>query len=223
MSPTRRDFLRYVGLFLAAAVTRGCGRTPTTTCYIAVPVPPSPSPARSERWAALRDCWYSLDDPRLQSFEDNDFIRELRRRHQEVLAGLVAAGELDAAMADDIAVAFGQAMAHIQRNMATCYIALPPEYAPRAELLDQATALEEMAAQGGLDPAAVEQARAALARDMEWLAAFQAGQVPGELEETEADPTSIEAARILVELLLGEQRWQERALASVNGLPFHPG
>lgn len=113
-------------------------------------------------------------------------------------------GELDPAVADDIAVAFGQAVSHIQCGVATCYIALPPEYMPRADLLGQAAALEEMAAQGNLDPAVVEQARDALARDMEWLAAFQAGQVPGELQETEADATSIEAARILVELLLGE-------------------
>jgi len=205
MSPSRRDFIRYVGLFLASAIARGCGVPPTVTCYEVAPISPEPTPPANERWAALRDCWYSLDDPRVQSFEDNDFIVGLRGQHQEALAALVAAGELDAAVAEEIAVAFGQAIAHIQRNQATCYIALPPEFQPRADLLSQEAALEEMAAQGNLDPAVVEQARAALARDIEWLSQFQAGQVPGSLEEIEADPNAIAAARILVELLLGSK------------------
>lgn len=219
MPPTRRDFIRYVGLFLAAAVARGCGMTRTLTakptpspyvsCYLVVSpevvtvVPPSSRPADA-RWDPLRDCWYSLDDPRLQSYEDNEFIVGLRGRHQEALDDLVAAGELDAMVAQEIAVAFGQAIAHIQRNMATCYIALPLEYYPREDLLAQAAALEELAAQGGLDPAVVEQARAALARDIEWLSEFQAGRLPGLPENVEPNRHAVEAARILVELLLGQ-------------------
>jgi hypothetical protein len=138
----------------------------------------------------------------LQSFEDNEFIVALRQRHQEALQKLVEFGDLEPAVAEEIEVAFGQAIAHIQRNMATCYIALPAEYYPRADLLSQEALLEEMAAQSDIDPATVEQARAALARDIEWLAQFEAGQVPGALEEIEPDPHAIEAARILVELLL---------------------
>ena len=205
MPPTRRDFIRYVGLFLASALVRGC----YPTCYTGVPLPPptgnpppSPTPSLNERWVALRDCWYSLDDPQLQSFEDNDVIVALRRRHQEALDTLVAAGELDAAVAAEIAIAFGQAVAHIQRNQATCYIALPAEFQPRADLLSQEAVLEEMAVQSAIDPATVETARAALARDIEWLSQFQAGQVPGSLEEIEPDPNALEAARILVEVLL---------------------
>jgi hypothetical protein len=208
MSPTRRDFIRYVGLFLASVITRGCGPAPSPTSYVAcylkeTIIPPAPTPP-NDRWAALQECWYSLDDPRLQSFEDNNVIITLRQRHQEALQALVAAGELDPAVGEEITVAFGQAIAHIQRQQATCYIALPSEYQPREDLLGQAAALEEMAAQGNLDPAVVAQARAALARDIEWLTQFQAGKVPGALEEIEADPDAVEAARILVELLLGQ-------------------
>jgi hypothetical protein len=65
--------------------------------------------------------------------------------------------------------------------------------------------LEEMAARSEIDPPTVAQARAALERDIEWLEQFQAGQVPGSWEQIGADPTAIEAARILVELLLGRQ------------------
>jgi hypothetical protein len=216
MPPTRRDFIRYVGLFLASAIVRSCRPTcytpgplssPTRspspiqpTCYVVAP--PSPTPPLNERWAALRDCWYSLDDPRLQSFEDNEFIVALRGRHQESLDALVAVGDLEPAVGEEIGVAFEQAVAHIQRNMATCYIALPAEYYPRADLLSQEALLEEMAARSDIDPATVEQARAALARDIEWLSQFEAGQVPGALEEIEPDANAIEAARILVELLL---------------------
>jgi hypothetical protein len=206
MPPTRRDFIRYVGLFLASAIVRGC----YPTCYTGVPQTwptsdpfPSPTPPSNEYWAALRDCWYSLDDPRMQSFEDNEFITALRQRHQEALQALVRFGDLNTAVADEIEVAFQQAVAHIQRNMATCYIALPAEYMPRADLLSQEALLEEMALKSEIDPATVEQARAALARDIEWLSQFQAGQVPGSLEATDPDPNAVEAARILVELLLG--------------------
>jgi len=218
MPPTRRDFIRYIGLFLASAVARSCGMSRTLTarptpsspyvgCYLVETVapetvlPPSSRPADA-RWDPLRDCWYSLDDPRVQSYEDNDFIVGLRGRHQEALDVLVAAGELDAAVAEEIAVAFGQAVAHIQRNQVECYIALPLEYYPREDLLAQAAALEELAAQGNLDPAVVEQARAALARDIEWLSEFQAGRLPGLPEDVEPNRHAVEAAWILVELLL---------------------
>jgi hypothetical protein len=167
-------------------------------------IPRSPTPIPHKNWAALRDCWYSLDDPRLQSFEDNDFIVTLRQRHQEALQMLVDFGDLEPAVAEEIEVAFEQAIAHIQRNMATCYIGLPAEYYPRADLLSQEALLEEMAAESDIDPVTVEQARAALARDIEWLTQFEAGQVPGALEEIEPDANAIEAARILVELLLGQ-------------------
>ena len=201
MRHSRRDFIRYVGVMLASLVARGC----RPTCYApAVTPPPNPSaPPPNPEWAALRECWLELGNPSLQSPADDDYSRKLRRRHAAALEALVAAGELDAAVAEDITVAFEEAMAHIKRQLATCYIALPPEFVPREDLMHQAALLEEMAAKGAIDPSTVALAQAALERDVAWLAQFHAGQRPGELGELEVDPTSAEAARILVDLLVG--------------------
>ena len=71
--------------------------------------------------------------------------------------------------------------------------------------MTQAGALAEMARRSNIDPDTVTRARDAMARDMAWLAQFQAGQAPGELSSIEATPAQIEAARILVELLLAKK------------------
>jgi hypothetical protein len=147
-----------------------------------------------------------LADPRLQSFEDTEFSLSLRQRHTDALKALVDSKELEAAIAAEIGVAFEQAVAHIQRQMATCYIALPPEYTPRADLMTQAAALTEMAQRSSIDSNTVARAWAALERDMAWLSQFQAGQKPGELNVIQVTPTEAEAARILVALLLGQQK-----------------
>lgn len=206
--PDRREFMRNIGVALASLLTARCIvqptcytpalPTPMPTCYTATP--PTPNP----QWSALRDCWLALDDPALQSFEETDFSRELCQRHADALDALIAAGELDPAVAAEMAVAFQEAVAHVQRQMASCYIALPPEYTPRDDLVARAAALEEMAVRSEIDPATVEQARAALERDVAWLAQFHAGQTPGALDEVEVPPEAAEAARILVDLLLGE-------------------
>ncbi len=223
MEPTRREFIRNVGVMLAALLTSGCGLTrrilstpvvtcyemvaptdtPAPTCYTAVP-PTRPAPFGGPRWNELRACWLALKDPRLQSYEDNDFIQDLRQRHAGALEALVAGGELKSAVADEIGVAFGQAIAHVQRQQATCYFALPPEYMPREDLVQQAAALAEMAGQSDIDPATVAQAQSALERDMAWLAQFDAGQQPDDMGTIGATPEAIEAARILVGLLLSK-------------------
>jgi hypothetical protein len=210
--PTRRNFIRNVGVTLASLLLSGCGatrRTPTppiVTCYTVTPATRAPTPSQppSSSWSALRGCWLSLQDPQLQSFEDTDFSKGLRQQHTEALDALVASGELERAVAAEIGVAFEQAVAHVQRQMATCYIALPPEYMPRQDLMQQAAALEEMAEQSQIDQATVAQAQEAMQRDVEWLAQFGAGQTPGKLEEIQATPQAVEAARILVELLLSK-------------------
>jgi hypothetical protein len=146
-----------------------------------------------------------LDHPELQSFEDTDFSRDLRQRHEHALAALVESEEIDDAVADEIAIAFEEAIAHIQRQQATCYIALPPVFAPREDLVKQAELLEELSAEGDIASKTVAQAQAALERDIAWLAQFHAGEEPGEVDGIEITPEAAEAARILVELLLGYQ------------------
>ena len=205
MKTTRRDFIRYVGLVLASWLTRSCDHGPT--CYTSVPltkptaVPPAPGPG----WATLRKCWLNLDNPGLQSFDETDFSRGLRRTHADALDALVESGELDAAVAEKIEVAFGEAISHVQRQMATCYVTIMDAFAPREDMMQQAALLEEMAGKSDLDPETVARAQAALERDVAWLAQFRAGEVPGELEDVEVTPASAEAARILVELLMGRQ------------------
>lgn len=203
MKITRREFIRRVGVALGSLLAVRCG-----TCYLPIPETLTPSPTGTPLppdWAALRACWLDLDNPELQSFEDTGFSRELRQRHEEALVALVDSGELDAAVTDEIAAAFEEAIAHIQRQQATCYIGLPPEFAPRDDLVRQADLLEDLAAEGDIDPGTVAQAQEALERDIAWLAQFHAGEMPGELEEIEVTPEAAEAARILVGLLLGDQ------------------
>jgi hypothetical protein len=220
---SRREFIRRVGVALASLLAVRCVPTcyapalpthstiPPThyepvqpTCYLP-DAPTEPTPITSQHWADLRRCWLDLDDPRLRSFEDTDFSRELLQRHAGALAALVEGGDLDEAVAAEIAVAFEEAIAHIQRQQATCYIALPPEFTPRENLMQQAKLLEDLAEEGDVNPQTMAQVQAVLERDIAWLAQFHAGLAPGELEEIEVTPEAAEAARILVELLLGDQ------------------
>lgn len=203
MKTTRREFIHRVGIALGSLMAARC----VTTCYEPyVTLIPSPTgPGTDPNWAELRECWLDLDNPKLQSFEDTDFSRELRQRHEDALTTLVDSGELDSAIADEIAAAFEEAIVHVQRQQASCYIVLPPEFTPRDDLMRQADLLEDLAAEDDIDPETVAQAQEALERDIAWLAQFHAGEVPEELEEIEVTPEAAEAARILVGLLLGDQ------------------
>lgn len=202
MQRTRREFIRFVRVVLAAALTRSCAAcyTPAPGGYTPRPAPPTPDP----HWSNLRTCWLDLAAAELPSFEDGELPGRLRQCHANALQALVDGGKLRADIADEIAVAYDQAVAHIERQLATCYIALPPEFTPRSDLMKQADLLAEMAEKSDINPMTVAHARAALERDIAWLAQFQAGQVPGSLTQIEVDADSIEAARILVDLLLGK-------------------
>jgi hypothetical protein len=155
-----------------------------------------------DRWQELRECWLGLQDSRLRSFGESAFPAELRRRHADAVEALTAGKALDPKVAHAIIVAFEEAVFHIRRQMATCYIALPPEFVPRQDLTDQAAALAEMAERSAIDPATVGRARAALAHDVALLARFAAGQQPGMTENVIATPEDAEAARVLVNVLV---------------------
>jgi hypothetical protein len=161
----------------------------------------------SEKWHALRACWLDLRDPRLPAPDGAALSRDLLRRHSEALDELQAVGQLDSDVAAAMGVAFLEAVVHVQRKMATCYEPLPPgqpnPYVSRDDLTTQAAALTEMAERSAIDPLTVTRARATLERDIAWLAQFQAGKQPGKLDEIRAMPAEVEAARLLVELLLG--------------------
>jgi hypothetical protein len=155
-------------------------------------------------WTALQSCWAELKCGQTRSIGDESLPQEFQQRHAQALKALVDAGELATDVADRVGIGFEQILAHNEGLMSLCYIAFPAEYFPRQDLLDQIAALEEMAGKSGLDPAVVARLREALGRDIAWLAQFVAGdEGPGIVSDIEVGTTSAEAARVLVELLLG--------------------
>jgi hypothetical protein len=149
-----------------------------------------------------------LRDPRLPAPGGAAFSHDLLRRHSDALNALQADRQLDADVAVAMAVAFEEAIAHVQRKAAPCYEPVPPgqfnPYASREELATQAAALAEMAERSAINPVTVARAQAALERDLAWLARFRAGLAPAEPAAFMPGPAEVEAARVLVELLLGE-------------------
>lgn len=227
MNTTRREFMRQVGVSLVALLLSGCdwisrlvppsptpgpARTPKPstptpypypTCY-AAPAPTFFQPNGNERWYALRTCWLDLRDPRLQSTENAGPVASLRRRHVEALDALVANHEMRADVADEIGVAFKQALAHIERKMTASDDPISPESTPRQNLTSQAIALAEMAQSNPIAKRTVDRAQGALERDMAWLSQFKSGLQSCPSEDLVVTPAEVEAARILVQLLLAE-------------------
>ena len=154
-------------------------------------------------WTALRRCWAELNSGEARSIGDESLPQELQQRHAQALAALVASGDLATDVADRVGIAYEQILAHKEGLMGLCYIAFPSEYMPRQDLMGQIVALEEMAGNSDLDPAVVAQVREVLGRNIAWLAQFLAGEQPGVVSDIEVGTTSAEAARVLVELLLG--------------------
>jgi hypothetical protein len=204
MRSTRRDFIKSVGIAVAALVMARCT--------------PFGGKDDSPR-GRLRHCWLRLDwlaqktrETPPENYKKGEQARdELVAEHRAALDDLVATGELDAAVADQMQVAFSEAAFHAWRNNApmTCYIEMPIEAVARGDLIRQAELLPEMASD--LDPAVVEEVQAAIARD---IALFEAAAGPEagaklieqfEAGEIEASPEAVEAARILVDLLLEEK------------------
>ena len=70
--------------------------------------------------------------------------------------------------------------------------------------MQQVAVLEGIAKGGGIEAETLREVRSALERDIAWLTEFDAGEVSGEWGGVEVGEVSKEAARILVELLLGD-------------------
>jgi hypothetical protein len=197
MTLTRRDFIKSVGIAIVPLVMARCI--------------PTGGQGDSPQ-GRLRNCWLRLDWLARQTRRDYEQGQQARDElvadPRAALDDLVAAGELDAAVADQMQVAFDEAAFHVWRSNApmTCYEALPVEYGARDDLIRQAELLRGAASD--LDPAVVEEVQATIARDIalfeaaagpeagfELIEQFEAGQI-------EASPEAIEAARILAKLLL---------------------
>jgi hypothetical protein len=204
MRSTRRDFIKSVGIAIASLVMARCT--------------PFGGEDDSPR-GRLRTCWLRLDwlaqktkETPPERYEEGEQARDkLVAEHRAALDDLVAAGEVDAAVADQMQVAFDEAAFHAWRNNApmTCYIELPIEYGARDDLIRQGELLREAASD--LDPAVVEEVQAAIARDIAFFEAA-AGPEAGaklleqfEADEIEASPEAVEAAHFLVAVLLEER------------------
>lgn len=211
MSLTRRRFIKSVGVTLASLIV-----TRTLTACTSQSSGSDSQQQEHFAWDQLRQCWFELSALKDVSL-GSDWKRiqvqvdEQEAAHQAALAELVEAGELDKAVADQVELAFAEAVYHIERSMATCYIAIPFEHDVRADLLQQTDALHQAADELDLDPAVVGQAQAAIARDVAFFEAVKIGEVERQqveqqfmANELDASPEAVEAARLLVELLLGK-------------------
>jgi hypothetical protein len=210
---SRREFIREVGIALAALMTMRC-RLPSR-------LPHSPRDRARDCW--LRLDWLAEETQNAKRLEQGQDARDqLLQDHQSALDELTASGELESDVADQVHTAFDAAIQHIWRSNApiTCYEAVMIDYKPTSsnQLANQAKLL----AQGDdLDPETVAMAEAAIARDVAFLnmsgtdlqtlydsllkQAEEGSRVPSfdELDLT-VSSEALEAARFLVELLLEE-------------------
>jgi hypothetical protein len=222
MSPTRREFITRVGISLASLMTARCMCTQFIDGKIQGDTP-------RER---LRNCWFQFDWLEKQASDWSDYekgskaLEQLRDDHRTALDDLVAAGELDAAVADEVQNGFDGAAFHVWRANCgmTCYEAMPgPEYTPYAssQLVNQAELLEDLSDDHTIDQEAVARAQVAVERDIAFLnlsseerqalydeliaAAGDTYDYPSfDALELEITPEAAEAARFLVELLLAQ-------------------
>jgi hypothetical protein len=225
MAPTRRQFIRQLGIMLASLVASGC----VPSCPAAAPVPGSGSSPPRER---LRSCWLGLDWLAQQT-QDNvsgDYERQTRawdkilKKHRAALDELVAAGELDAGVADRVQAAFGEATHHVWRSNSgmTCYEPTPLDgmyMDTKHRLIDRAQRLDEISKNGAVDPCTIVRIQAAIEREIAFLT-YPEQEIDAmyhEIVETTddfdppisafdlpGDPATAEAARFLVELLSEE-------------------
>jgi hypothetical protein len=201
---------------------------PMPTCYTVVPTPsPQASIDQSKEWDRLRQPWHDLD---LLARDAPDLNRgqethdRLVSDHQKALDKLTSTGDLDPAIAEEMQAAFEGAAYHVWRanSPITCYEPVrPPDYQVESssDLARQADLLAEMAERSAIDQVTVAQVQAAIERDIAFLsmttddqhaliekvreAAGDSSNFPHVTElDTDVPPESVEAARILVELLL---------------------
>jgi hypothetical protein len=178
MSTTRRDFMKMFGVTVASLLLTRCrwGEVPVpiATCYAPLP-PPSPTPGTpSSVRERLRLCWLRFGELASKASAEGSgediFGQQLVAEHRAALDELVADGEISAPVADLVQEAYGAAVYHVWRSNApiTCYEPMIVDYAPTSAgtLVQQAEALDQIAAQGTVDPDTLASIRAALEHDM---------------------------------------------------------
>ena len=135
----------------------------------------------------------------------------LSAMHKTALDELVTAGQIQQAVSEQLQLAYVEAVDHVQRSMSLCYLVIPFVSKVRVDLLQQTYTLHTLAGELDLDPTVVAQAQAAIARDVAFFEAVQAGQVERtqieqqfQDDQLQASPAALEAANILVDLLLDD-------------------
>lgn len=163
MSLTRGDFMKLLGVTMASLLL--------TRCRALV----QEAPSARER---LRNLWLRFgelaDKTRGGRNGENDLGQGMISDHRAVLDELVKGDEIRAPVADLVQESYEAAVYHVWRSNApiTCYLPSFVDYAPAsaAVLLKQSEMLEEVAAQGSVDPQTLAKAQAALEHDMAFYA-----------------------------------------------------
>ncbi len=208
MTYTRRRFIKSVGVTLASLVV---SRTFTACTSSSTASDGEQDPSA---WERLRQSWLELSALKDVSL-DSDFAKvqatvdQQSAEHQVALDELVAAGQIKRAVSEQLQLAHTEAVYHVQNSMSMCYEALPFEYNVRIDLLQQTHALQNLAGELDLDPTVVAQAQAAITRDVAFFEAVETNKIGRtqveqqfQNEKLQASPAALEAANILVDLLL---------------------
>lgn len=179
MKLSRRDFLKAFGVSVASLMLTRCRSpfTPVVTCYAPMP-PTAVTPEAASVRERLRQCWFRFDELAIQTSDNNAtqnaFGAQLSADHRAALDELVARGEITASVADLVQEAYDAALYHVWRSNApiTCYEPVMVDYKPAGaqSLVEQSAVLEQIAAQGTIDPSTLETARAALEHDLAFYA-----------------------------------------------------
>ena len=215
MTPTRREFIKSVGIALAGLVLARCA--------------PGTLGGDTSARGRLRDCWLRFDwlaEETQKTWDSNDYDgphEQLLQAHQAALEELVTTGELTRAVAEELLAGFEAAAYHVWRSNVpiTCYEPVMIDYKPTsaAQLVRQAEVLEDLANSGSLDADTVATAQETIARDIAFLSLSNeqrqalydeivaAGSPYPDFSAVPLDitPEEAEAARYLVELLLGNR------------------
>jgi hypothetical protein len=223
MSPTRREFIKRVGIALASLMAARCACIPLVEGGSGLGGTPRGRLRRS--WQ--RFGWLEKQASDWSDYEKGEKAREeLVEGHRAALDELVAAGELDADVADLVQEAYAEAAYHVWRANCgmTCYEPMAgPEYTPSAssQLVQQAELLADLADDDAIDQETVARAQAAVEQGIAFLglsgeeekalydelmeAAGDSYDYPHFSDlELEVTPEAAEAAQFLVDLLLEE-------------------
>jgi hypothetical protein len=211
MTASRRDFIRGFGVALASLLVTRCINLPGFS-------PVAPGTNTGSARDRLRRCWLAFEWFKARAKDDyergNQARSNLLEAHQAALADLVGGGELTQPVAEQVQAAYQEAIDHLSPSPGnpgvTCYTVTPMEMVymqSRSQLLKQADLLADSC---GLDPDAVAQAQAALAREMTILSlpgsmlSEQLGSdaaLPADFE-VDISPEAAAAAEFLTRLLL---------------------